>query len=887
MIDLGPVPTNPWRERSLGEDFHVPNVNVVSVRSRKRATLRYALCATVTALAVAGCQNAAPTVGDQPSFVLGTPELTSGTDVPAVQAQADANGSGGTYFTLALPEESTLNKQITKVSGAAGSMNTLLVKEKTPVVTNIIPNRTGFTIEGANLDKGSLTFILGSTTLAVTRRTGPQVVVTTPRNMATSGILTIRDGSTTLVRTSADANNVYVNGRVMVKYVEGAPRAAVEKALAAAGILYYRYPGMNYVVAYYPMAQTFDAMRVKLLAQTSVFKDVTRDTIYIGKDLQVNDPQFKNQWALPMIHGPRAWQYTTGSPDAIVAVLDTGIDLTHPDLAPNIFKNTRETPGNGLDDDGNGRIDDYNGWNSYDQTGNVQDDNGHGTQVAGVIGAMANNALGIAGLAFNTRIMPVKVMNSQGQATTSSIVDGINYAVRNRASVINLSLASLIDDAPLKAAVQFAISFNVTVVAAMGNDGARIKEYPAAWSNETGLIAVGPTDSRDARPNWGTYGEWMTLSAPGDSIMTTSVGGGYKLASGSSISAAYVAAAASMIKAVKPVYTPAMIADLLIRTAVDKGTPGYDPYYGNGRLNFDDSLADTVGKVNLIASSEHFTGVFPASLAGDKNSETYWSSARRGQDNPEWLKLDVGRPITINSVAMLSAPYYSFLFPSDFAIEVSQDNKSWKAVSSETNFQIPDSTWHRWNIAPTAGRYVRLNITKSRINPDNALYYDQVAEVALNGEENAIVRNSSSNYYGSAYPTKFMTDNNPNTYWVSADRKQMTPEFAIADLGVSKSINSFDLESPPRIISEAFPKAMDFYVSNDKVNWTFVQSVKGQVATPSTWYHYPVATPVSGRYIRIQVTETNLATSNGSVFAGYQLHGYAAAIAEVTVNRPK
>jgi hypothetical protein len=363
------------------------------------------------------------------------------------------------------------------------------------------------------------------------------------------------------------------------------------------------------------------------------------------------------------------------------------------------------------------------------------------------------------------------------------------------------------------------------------------------------------------------------------------VGGGYASVSGSSIAAAYASGMAAMIKAAKPTYTPAMIREIMTSTAVDRGLPGYDQEYGYGRINFDDSLQSVIGDVDLIASSEHFLGTFPADRAGDKDSETYWSSARRQQDNPEWLKVDAGRVVTITSVALLSAPFYSFLFPADFTIETSVDGKSWKAVAAETDFQIEESTWHRWNIAPTQARFVRLNITRSRTNPDNDLYYDQVSEIALNGEENAIIRNASSDYYGIYYRSSNMTDKDPNTYWVSTNRKEMKPEFAIADLGVTKNITSFDLLSPPRIISEAFPKSIAFYVSNDKVNWTYVQEFKNLTATPSSWYHFPVK-PSSGRYVRLDITETNYARSNGSLYAGYQLEGYTAAIAEVEVNRP-
>ena len=125
----------------------------------------------------------------------------------------------------------------------------------------------------------------------------------------------------------------------------------------------------------------------------------------------------------------------------------------------------------------------------------------------------------------------------------------------------------------------------------------------------------------------------------------------------------------------------------------------------------------------------------------------------------------------------------------------------WTTVASEVDFQIDETTWRKWNIAPVQARFVRFNITKSRGNPDNQLYYDMIGEVAINGEENAIVKMSSSNYYGIYYPTKNMVDKDPATMWISANHKAMRPEFAIADLGAAKTFTSIDLLSPPRIIS--------------------------------------------------------------------------------------
>jgi hypothetical protein len=504
--------------------------------------------------------------------------------------------------------------------------------------------------------------------------------------------------------------------------------------------------------------------------------------------------------------------------------------------------------------------------------------------MAGIIAA-ASNTVGIVGLAYASRVLPVKVLNSEGVGTSSTIIDGINYAVRNRASVINISVTSVMDDAAVKGALEFASTFNVTTVAPTGNDAARLTRYPAAWSRELPVVAVGATNSADARPNYSNWGDWITVTAPGEGILTTTTGSGWASISGTSAAAAYVSGLAAMIKAIKPGYTPALVKSEIAKTVVDKGTPGYDEYFGWGRINCAAAVEDVIGNLEADTSSEHFTGNYPAERAVDKNTETYWSSARRASDNPEWLTVDLGGLHTVNAIAALSPPFYPFLFPADFTIETSKDGISWTTVASEVDFTVDETTWRKWNIAPIQAKYVRFNITKSRINPDNGLYYDMIGEVAINGEENGIIKTSSSNYYGVFYPTKNMVDKDPGTMWVSANKKAMRPEFAIADMGAAKAITSIDLLSPPRIISEAFPKSFTLYTSNDKVNWTFAKDVKNVVAVPSQWYHFPIST-TNARYVRIEVTETNFAKSNGSLFGGYQLEGYTAAIAEVDVNRP-
>ena len=853
---------------------------------------RLRLMAPMLGLALAGCNWGQPAT---------TPTLTLGADAQDARAVAlpavRPNGrDGGGYFTMALPAEAKLPKTLVKVGAAtsSGYYEQKLKDEKSPVVVNVIPNTKGFILEGVNLDKSTLKFFLGATELKATKKATHIVVLQIPSNAkVTSGIITVRDGNKQLLRTSADAKNVYVNGRVMVRFREGASRTAIEAGLKAAGVTYYRYPGMNYVVAYYTPDQTYDAVAAKIAAQP-VFTQCTRDTIFVGKAtasssstvVTPKDPRYAEQWALPKINAPAGWPYSAGAPDVVVAVLDTGIALNHPDLKPNLYVNQSEIAGNGIDDDQNGRIDDIYGWNSYDQTGNVDDDNGHGTEVAGIIAADKDNN-GIVGLAYDSRVMACKVSNAEGIATSSSLIDGINYAVRNRASVINIALASNIDDAAVKEAIDFATTFNVTVVCAMGNDGAYIKQYPAAWSKELNILAVGATNNVDARPSWGTYGEWMTVSAPGEQILTTARPNGYTVASGTSHAAAHVSALAALIKALKPGWTPTQTRDLIVKTALDRGAPGFDNYYGNGRITLDSTalgnlLVTVLGSYDVDASSEHQRMLTPPEHAIDKDTENIWSSWRRGLDTPEWLQVNFDKKERITSIAALSAPDRAELFPQDFTIEASDDGVTWRTLVTEKNYALAESTWGKWNIAPTWCQHIRFNVTGSQVNSDNGLYYTMIAEVAFNDEEKGIVSNSSSSYYSQVYSTHNMVDKDPLSYWVSKPRKEIKREFAIVDLGLSRSFKDIRLLSPPFIIYEAFPKSIAFYTSNDKVNWKFARQYDGLKAEQATWYDFPIP-QTSARYVRLDILETNWATSNGSLFGGFQIHGAAAAVAEVEV----
>jgi len=296
------------------------------------------------------------------------------------------------------------------------------------------------------------------------------------------------------------------------------------------------------------------------------------------------DPLFPQQWGLAKINAPAAWDVVTGTQTVVIAVVDSGIDLTHPDLDGRLWVNPGEIPGNGLDDDNNGYVDDVNGWNFISGTSNIYDGNGHGTQVAGVAAAAANDGVGIAGLCWNCRIMPVRVMADSGVSNYSDIAAGVIFAADKGAKVINLSLGGYAYSNALRDAVNYAVSKGAVVVGGAGNDNLATPFYPAAYEN---VIAVAATDPDDLKVNFSNYGTWVDLSAPGADIMTTFLGGDWGTANGTSLSAPFVSGLAALVLSQWPDWTPAMVRNQLEQTAdpIDALNPDYAGKLGAGRIN--------------------------------------------------------------------------------------------------------------------------------------------------------------------------------------------------------------------------------------------------------------------------------------------------------------
>jgi subtilisin family serine protease len=279
---------------------------------------------------------------------------------------------------------------------------------------------------------------------------------------------------------------------------------------------------------------------------------------------------------------PEAWDLTTGSTSVVVAVIDTGIDYGHPDLAANMWVNPGEVPGNEVDDDGNGFVDDLHGYDFYNSDGDPLDAHFHGTHCAGTIGAVGNNSEGVAGVNWNTSLMALKFLNASGSGYTDDAVAAIQYAINNGADVLSNSWGGGGYSQILQDAVREAQAAGLVFIAAAGNNGSDAFVYPAAYDD---VIAVSATDHKDIKAGFSSYGAFVDVAAPGVNIYSTDLGGGYRYASGTSMACPHVAGLAALLWSADPTLTPSQLEQVIETSADDLGAVGWDTQYGSGRIN--------------------------------------------------------------------------------------------------------------------------------------------------------------------------------------------------------------------------------------------------------------------------------------------------------------
>lgn len=428
-----------------------------------------------------------------------------------------------------------------------------------------------------------------------------------PLGAALTGLLLVSGLTPSARAQSRVAQSTPVSGKILVRWKsQRAPlvlassteparwqQSALRSRLSAAlpgSNLKQNFQASGWSLVTLPAGQSVYAARVALAKTLGAANVTPVFRRYISKT--PNDPSFTQQYQWTKISAPSAWEYGTGSRDVVVAVVDTGIDLVHPDLVANLWKNRKEIPGNNVDDDKNGYVDDVFGINGIDIAGTPQDDEGHGTHCAGNIGAVGNNSKDVTGGNWSVQLMALKCFKADGSGDGDAIIRCFEYAIAMKKSGVNLKVMSNSyggpsDDPAQKAAYDAAQAAGILQVSAAGNentDNDATPNYPSNYGSATS-IAVAASDQSDGRADFSNYGaKTVDLAAPGVAIPSTKNGGGIENLSGTSMSTPIVAGAAALLMSLDPDLTIAEVKARLLET-VDKVPAFATNTVTGGRLN--------------------------------------------------------------------------------------------------------------------------------------------------------------------------------------------------------------------------------------------------------------------------------------------------------------
>ena len=388
-----------------------------------------------------------------------------------------------------------------------------------------------------------------------------------------------------------EARENYVHDEILVKFVDG-ESARVKTLNANFGcIVLAKIPQIKVVTLRIPHSSRVPGM-ISAYVQEPEVEYAEPNYFVHALSVTPNDPYYGTQWHLPKIKADEAWVETKGSSEVRIAVVDTGIDLDHPDIDAQVISG----------------YDFVNGDNEPD------DDEGHGTHMAGIIAAETNNGEGVAGINWYAGLMPVKVLDEEGAGTHADVALGLIYAADNGARVINLSFGGEDPSQTMEDAINYAYSKGCILVAGAGNEGGGVL-YPARYPN---CIAVGATDEGDnwcGESIWGagfssSYGAEIDVVAPGNNIVSTYPGGGFAVGSGASMATACVSGMAALTVSVNPNLSNVQVRDVIRSTCDDLMEAGWDEYTGYGRINVLEAIQKVKiprGRLSRSAFSGHWS----------------------------------------------------------------------------------------------------------------------------------------------------------------------------------------------------------------------------------------------------------------------------------------
>lgn len=475
-----------------------------------------------------------------------------------------------------------------------------------------------------------------------------------------------------LAKSSAkNFNQEHIPGQAIVGFESGVSMESLDAMLESTGAktLHVFKSGARLVEFQGKMNPTVESVLVNSLAQKKGVKYVEANTVITldsksSGTVIPNDPRFDALYGLHNtgvtggvadadIDAPEAWSITTGSKDVVVAIIDTGVDYNHPDIAPNYWfnpgemgvdENGNDKSTNGIDDDGNGYVDDFRGWDFVNNDNDPMDDNSHGTHCAGTIGAKGNDGTGVAGVAWNVSMVGVKFLSGSGSGSLADAVKAIEYTTSLGVTLTSNSWGGGGFSETMQAAISAAEEAGILFVAAAGNSGTNndsSPHYPSSYENNN-VIAVAATDHADDRASFSCYGSTsVDLGAPGKDILSSTPNNAYASYSGTSMATPHVAGAAALVKAAFPDATAAQIKARLMDAADPVASLAGKTVTG-GRLNVYNAL-----ETDLIAPGS--IGGLTVTDTGTTSAQLAWSAAGDDGDIGSARRYDVrysAQPIT-------------------------------------------------------------------------------------------------------------------------------------------------------------------------------------------------------------------------------------------------
>ncbi len=465
---------------------------------------------------------------------------------------------------------------------------------------------------------------------------------------------------------SQKSEKAFADGEVLVKFKSGGDfsRLAESNAFAGASLLE-TLGDLSWVRIKLPEGMTVEKA-ISRYENSGEVEDV-QPNFYYHLLATPNDPQFPSagMYGLSKISAPAAWDLTTGSSAVVVADIDTGLRYTHEDIAPNAWKNLGEIPNNGIDDDGNGFVDDYYGYDFFYNDSDPLDENGHGTHTAGTIGATGNNGLGVTGVNWNVKLMAVKIYSPAGTDTTSAmLVNAYNYVrlMKTRGVNIRVTNNSYGDcgeacgyDQATKDALDAMGNAGILNVFAAGNDNQNIDSFPygttpspgyPAKYNSPSILAVASSTSTDAKSSFSNYGVTsIDLAAPGSGVFSTynSSNSSYATLSGTSMATPHVAGSAALLSAYNPNLSVASLKATLMNT-VDPIAAWNGLIKTGGRLNVARALQNqtvctfNLSQTDLTAPTKG--GIFTVNITVPANCDY------TAKSNTKWISVTNAAPLS-------------------------------------------------------------------------------------------------------------------------------------------------------------------------------------------------------------------------------------------------